>query len=72
MAFDLTGMEVLSDDFKKMGAHFSEKFANILQALFSFPLNILGTSFHDCLKVILELFFISKTFRVTIMYIYFI
>ncbi|CBI40705.3 hypothetical protein VitviT2T_026925 [Vitis vinifera] len=50
MVFDLTGMEVLSDDFKKMGAHFIEKFANILQALFSFPLNIPGTSFHECLK----------------------
>ncbi|KAJ9673336.1 hypothetical protein PVL29_023117 [Vitis rotundifolia] len=50
MVFDLTAMEVLSDDFKKMGAHFSEKFANILQALFSFPLNIPGTTFRECLK----------------------
>ena len=56
MMFDFTANELFSYDFKKMEANFSEKFTNIVQVLASFPLNIPGTTFYKCLKVILILF----------------
>ena len=73
MMFDITANELFSYDFKKMEANFSEKFTNIVQVLASFPLNIPGTTFYKCLKVILILFlfffffflWISTTFRFT-------
>ena len=59
MIFDFTANELFSYDIKKMGENFSERFTNIIQAVASFPLNIPGTTFHKCLKVILKLFFIK-------------
>ena len=58
MIFDINATALFSYDFKMKGAHFSEKFTSILYALISFPLNIPGTIFHKCPKVILKLFFI--------------
>ena len=58
MIFDFTATTLFGYDFKMKGAHFSENFTNIVHALIAFPLNIPGTTFHKCLKVILKLFFI--------------
>ncbi|KAJ9673339.1 hypothetical protein PVL29_023118 [Vitis rotundifolia] len=50
MIFDFTATSLFNYDFKMKGAHFSEKFTNIIHALISIPLNIPGTTFHKCLK----------------------
>ena len=50
MIFDFTATTLFGYDFKMKGAHFSEKFTNIVHALIAFPLNIPGTTFHKCLK----------------------
>ncbi|KAI8569237.1 hypothetical protein RHMOL_Rhmol02G0262600 [Rhododendron molle] len=50
MAFDWTAKHIIGYDPTTSPDKLSENFANILQGLMSFPLNIPGTAFHKCLK----------------------
>lgn len=52
MAFDWTAKYMIGYDPTTSPDKLSENLANILQGLMSFPLNIPGTAFHKCLKVI--------------------
>lgn len=52
MASDWTAKHIIGYDPTTSPDKLSEIFANILQGLMSFPLNIPGTAFHKCLKVI--------------------
>lgn len=52
MIFDLTANKLFGYDAEKSPVKMSEKLANTLDGLMSFPLNIPGTAYHKCLKVI--------------------
>ncbi|KAE9452150.1 hypothetical protein C3L33_15950, partial [Rhododendron williamsianum] len=50
MVFDFTAKHMIGYDPKTSPDKLRENYANILQGLMSFPLNIPGTAFHKCLK----------------------
>ncbi|KAF5449068.1 hypothetical protein F2P56_029552 [Juglans regia] len=50
MIFDLTAKLLFGYDAEKSPVKMSEKLANTLDGLMSFPLNIPGTAYHKCLK----------------------
>lgn len=52
MIFDLTAKQLFGYDAEKSPVNMSEKLTNTLDGLMSFPLNIPGTAYHKCLKVI--------------------
>ena len=52
MVFECTAKQMIGYDPKKSPDKIVEKFTSILQGLMSFPLNIPGTAYHKCLKVI--------------------
>ena len=52
MIFDFTAKLFISYDAENSPMKMSEKFTNVLGGFMSFPLNIPGTTYHKCLKVI--------------------
>ncbi|XP_059669019.1 beta-amyrin 16-alpha-hydroxylase CYP87D16-like [Cornus florida] len=50
MVFDFTAKQMFGHDYEKSLEQISDTFANFLQGLISFPLNIPGTTFHKCMK----------------------
>lgn len=55
MIFDFTAKILFSYEPEKSGENIGEIFSNFLQGLMSIPLNIPGTAFHRCLKVMINL-----------------
>ena len=53
MIFDFTAKVLFSYESEKSGENIAESFTNFLQGLMSIPLNIPGTAFHRCSKVII-------------------
>lgn len=51
MMLDFVAKLLFSYDSEKSSEKISEKFADFLQGLMSFPLNIPGTAFHKCMQV---------------------
>ena len=51
MRLDFTAKFLFSYDSESSPEKISNNFADFLQGLMSFPLNILGTTFHKCLQV---------------------
>uniref|UniRef100_A0A2N9GE59 Cytochrome P450 n=1 Tax=Fagus sylvatica TaxID=28930 RepID=A0A2N9GE59_FAGSY len=54
MVFDFSAKQFFSYDAEKSQTNMAEKFTNTLGGFMSFPLNIPGTAYHKCLKVINE------------------
>lgn len=54
MVFNFTAKIFLGYDSENSSEDLSEKFNNIIDCLMSIPLNIPGTAFHECMKVIVE------------------
>ena len=54
MVFNFTAKVFLGYDSDKSSDDLSEKFNKILEGLMSLPLNIPGTAFHDCMKVMVD------------------
>jgi hypothetical protein len=52
MVFDFSAKQFFSYDAEKSQTNMAEKFTNTLGGFMSFPLNIPGTAYHKCLKVI--------------------
>ncbi|KAL3502432.1 hypothetical protein ACH5RR_036881 [Cinchona calisaya] len=50
MVFDFTAKMLLGYESDNSLDNLSEKFNNIVEGLMSFPLNIPGTAFHECMK----------------------
>uniref|UniRef100_A0A2N9JB45 Cytochrome P450 n=1 Tax=Fagus sylvatica TaxID=28930 RepID=A0A2N9JB45_FAGSY len=54
LIFDFTAKQLFSYDAEKSSENIGESFTNFLQGLMSFPINIPGTAYYNCLQVISE------------------
>jgi hypothetical protein len=52
MVLNFSAKQMISYDAEKSTENLSEKFAEVIEGLMSFPLNIPGTGYYKCLKVI--------------------
>lgn len=53
MIFDLTSKKLISHDPEKSSENLRENFVAFISGLISFPIDIPGTAYHKCLKVII-------------------
>lgn len=51
MIFDLTAKKLISYDSEKSSENLRESFVAFIQGLISFPLDIPGTAYHQCMQV---------------------
>jgi hypothetical protein len=51
MIFDLTAKKLISYDQENSSENLRENFVAFIQGLISFPLDIPGTAYHECLQV---------------------
>ena len=58
MVLDFSAKQILSYDAENSPESLSEAYSRIMNGFFSFPLNIPGTTYHQCLEVRIKFSFL--------------
>ena len=56
MVLDFSAKQIISYDAENSPESLSEAYSRIIDGFFTFPLNIPGTAYHQCLKVRIQIF----------------